>query len=152
MNSKTRYIIIAVGIFLIVMGVLVFFTQKKKSAPLPENITIKGKVEDITIANPLKNPAEIITEKDVVIAETDKYDILYFKYQEESFLITIKDKYNIQSARDLAENDLLKKLNISKEDACELNVSLGVPNFVSEKLSGKNYGLSFCPGGKSFDQ
>jgi len=47
--------------------------------------------------------------------------------------------------RTLAENALLKKLNISKTQACQLKVDIGMPYFVDKNIHPSFTTFSFCP-------
>jgi len=52
----------------------------------------------------------------------------------------------VKEARLKAEQYLLLKLKISKEQMCALNYTVSVPGFVNESLSSISLGFSFCPG------
>jgi len=70
---------------------------------------------------------------------------LLYSTKDNSFSISI-ERDPIAQNRILASEYLVSLLNISKSEACQLKVLLGVPYSVNEQLSGKNLGLSFCPG------
>ena len=76
------------------------------------------------------------------------YSIVFFE-DKTTFVITIY-KRPLSDTRLVAEQDLLKKIGLSEEEACHLNVNLGTIASVDENLSGKNFGLSFCPNGTPF--
>ncbi len=76
------------------------------------------------------------------------YSIVYFE-DKTTFVITIY-KRPLSDTRIKAEQDLLQKIGISEKEACNLNVNLGTIASVDENMSGKNFGLSFCPNGISF--
>jgi hypothetical protein len=82
-------------------------------------------------------------QKDAVIKDGINYTITYYT-QDQSFFISLTGG-DFHIARSAAEDGFLKKLDISKEDACRLYVSLTVPFFASQKASGEDYHLSFCP-------
>lgn len=111
------------------------------------NLTIPTTSGTVKIMDVTKNPVSK-SEDTLVIAKTDNYDIVYFP-KEQTFLITIESP-SVNQARISAEQDLLKILNVGIADACRLKVVLSVPFDVNQDLSGKNYGLSFCPSGISF--
>jgi hypothetical protein len=48
--------------------------------------------------------------------------------------------------REKASRYLLQELGITEAEACELNVYVGVTYETDKVLTGKNLGLSFCPG------
>lgn len=100
------------------------------------------KVKDFTI-----QPKD--ETKDSITAEKNAgFNIAYFK-NDQSFLITLEAE-PLKQNRQLAEQELLKMLQIDEQSACRLKVSLVVPYEISPDLSGKDYGLSFCPNGVSF--
>lgn len=104
--------------------------------------TSQGKIE---VNNVYKNPAANLANNAVAVIENDNY-ITDFYPQDESFAISIQNS-DLKTARAKAESDFLQALGITKEQACSLKVTLGVPYYVSPTASGKNYGLSFCPNG-----
>lgn len=55
-------------------------------------------------------------------------------------------KEPIAESRELAASFLMRKLNLSAEDLCTLNVQVTVPHWVNEFLAGQDLGFSFCPG------
>lgn len=81
---------------------------------------------------------------DGLIDEDPAFQIFYYDL-DQSFNIAILQE-PIAEVRKVAETQLLKRLQISTEDACSLLIVVATPGFVSEDLSGKNLGLSFCPG------
>lgn len=82
----------------------------------------------------------------VVIAENPEYHIQYVQ-DNNQFLIALlaTSTQQARQTREDAEEALLKTLGITN-DACKLDVSVGVPPSYSPELAGKNYRLSFCPG------
>jgi hypothetical protein len=121
------------------------FSVPEKSA---DKMTIKTTQGDIATNNLYKNPVELFSDNTVFFIENTDYHIS-FNPHDQSFLITLLNP-DIQTTRNRAEDDFLNALNITKNDACKLTLILGMPAFVNENLSGKNYGLSFCPNGKPF--
>lgn len=49
-------------------------------------------------------------------------------------------------ARRSAEAEFIARLDVSEDEACRLDVFVVVPPYIDEPLSGRNLGLSFCPG------
>jgi hypothetical protein len=74
---------------------------------------------------------------------------IYFDWSWKYFAISIQ-KQPIQKIREQAEQALLEQLNISREDACKLDVRLNILRGVGKFDGGQDYGLSFCPTGISF--
>ena len=117
-------------------------TQVESTDKLKIN-TINGGY--ITVEDFYKNPYTQVfdPQNDAVIKESDNYTITYYaKFQSFNIALTGGDLHFVRTE---AENALLEKLGISKEEACQLTVSLGVPYFANAKASGTEYGLSFCP-------
>jgi len=118
-------------------------------APPPkasEKLTLKTPGGDVVINDITKNPVSTGDNRAILFARTEDYDMLFFP-TDQGFIITLSQP-DIQIARTHAEEDFLKILGINKQQACRLTVSLAVPVSISEKASGLDYGLSFCPGSK----
>lgn len=79
-----------------------------------------------------------------VLAEKPNYNLEYFAL-DRTFTITLLDR-NLREARIAAEQDLLVRFNLTEEQACSLNVSVGTVVSVSQEFSGQSLGLSFCAG------
>lgn len=77
-----------------------------------------------------------------------EYSIIFFE-DKTAFTIIINAR-PLSETRTKAERALLEKLGITKEEACHLNVDLGVIASVDIDMSGRNFGLSFCPNGIPF--
>jgi hypothetical protein len=69
--------------------------------------------------------------------------------KQQGFIIAIINS-DLDKSRKFAEEDFLSILNITKDQACKLNVSMTVLSDISSLAGGGNYGLSFCPDGKPF--
>jgi hypothetical protein len=110
-------------------------------------MTLKTKQGDIETNNLYKNPLENLSKNGIVFGKSNDFIISFFP-QDQGFLITLLNS-DLATARTKAEDTFLQDLNILKDQACNLKVELNVPAFVSEKAAGVNYGLSFCPNGKS---
>ena len=50
------------------------------------------------------------------------------------------------------EQYLMGKLGLTQSQMCQLNYSVGVPNYVNTQFSGMNLGFSFCPGATKLPQ
>jgi len=85
-------------------------------------------------------------DNDAIISKGINYMIqFYAKYQSFNIVLTGGDLHVV---REEAENAFLDTLGITKDEACQLYVSLGTPYYVNVKTAGVEYGLSFCPNGK----
>ena len=117
-----------------------------------ENKVLYQKIQSfVKTAKPRGAPGTyLITEYPEVSAPSivSDYSIVYFE-DKTTFTITIY-KRPLEETRKRAEQDLLQKLGISEKEACNLNVNLGVIASVDEEISGRNFGLSFCPNSTSF--
>lgn len=82
---------------------------------------------------------------DAIIANNDDYHIEYQTIDQSFFIILMSS--NLQSARDSAEQELQKRLGITKDSFCQLRVVVSVPISVNNNAAGVDYGLSFCPNG-----
>lgn len=135
-------------IFLLIAGYL-WLSRGNGNEPLGEDqMEIETSGGSVRINNVYGNPVEVNPQKDALVKRTDDYDIVYLA-KGESFLITLS-RQPLEEARQKAENDFLGTLGISKDEACELNVSLKVPGNVDINLAGEDYGLSFCTHGRPF--
>lgn len=139
--KKTIYSLIA---FVFLIAVILFFANyflKTKN-----DLKISTNSGEMEVKNFYNLPTSKILSKnnDTTLADNTYYNI-YYNPQGSYFIILLYDK-NLKTSREKAEADLLKLLNINKEDACKLNIRVGVPFSVSEDYAGINLGLSFCNG------
>ncbi len=121
----------------------VTFLIPEKTAP---TMTLQTKKGNLQTNNLYQNPLEHLSH-DGIVFEKNNDAIASFFPQDQGFLITLLNS-DLEKARTEAENDFLQKLNITKDQACTLKVTLNTPSFVNQKAAGTNYGLSFCPNGK----
>ena len=113
-----------------------------------KNITIKTTAGDVTTNNIYQNALSQLSAGGVSFKNNNYYYIAYYP-QDQGFLIVMQNS-DIQTARQMAEDDFLQTLGITKAQACQLRVSLTVPSYIDKAAAGGNYGLSFCPNGKPF--
>ncbi len=106
--------------------------------PTGDTFTVGGK----EIKNIYNSAQNINDNGDAVFAQTESYQQVYI-LQAQYFIITVTGT-PFESARQAAEQDFLKKLGISQEDACVLDVRVGTPYFANPNEAGKTYKLSFC--------
>jgi len=88
-----------------------------------------------------------------LLVKTDQYETLAFSGTDgRSFLISIlTDK--VEEARGAAEEELLRRLGVSREIACGLPIRVVVSKLFYEELGlngGEDIKLGFCPGSKHF--
>lgn len=114
--------------------------QKISKGEIPKSETIT--ISDIEIGNFYKGKAQKTSYGDVLIETKDEYHIIYHP-ENESFLVSVLSS-PFETVREKAEEVFLKKLGITINEACKLDVSITTPRFINPIESGKIYGLSFC--------
>lgn len=112
--------------------------QPTEYSSVEEKMEIKG----IKVNNVYKNPIILNRKNDVTFFKNDKYEFVYLPYYQ-VFIITIVGS-PFQMYIKPAEEEFIKALGISKEQACKLNVELGTVVFANPDYAGKTYPLSFC--------
>lgn len=158
MNNKTLFIIFGVvGIIIVVVLVALVYNSRAQRAeefsvninqPLEDQIAVNTNSGEVLINDIQEEP--ILEVKDfpgVVFSESSRYSISYYS-DTQGFIITLLDS-DLKIARELAEEEFLEALGIDEDDACKLEVSLGVPWSIAAdyEVAGINYGLSFCSDG-----
>ncbi len=106
--------------------------------PEGEKIEISG----IPIKNPYISPVETNTTGDSLMTRDKGYDLVYIR-ESSQFIITIM-MTPFETYRQIAEQALLNRLEISADEACLLDVSIGTPQGVNPDEAGRRHGLSFC--------
>lgn len=115
--------------------------------PAPTIMISETPVKKINISGVLVNDffrfaKEVNKSGDVLFVDTEKYQILYFpKYNK--FLFSILSSPFVDIKKE-TEEDFLKTLGISQEDACRLPIEVTTPFFANPDYSGAIYTLSFC--------
>lgn len=155
MNMKKHFIIIAV-VFLLLVAFLgaIYLIQRKSQNSNKDGLVNNEEAGNqqnseqsiIKKINPTEKGAPLDEEGDAEIETTEEYSIVYYA-SDRSFFITVLRKPFYEN-RIMAEEKFVKKMNITKEEACKLNVVLTF----FDSGSYDNYGLSFCPNGKEFDE
>lgn len=168
-NMKKIVIIFIILIF--ILGIAFYFLFLRTSSPTPPPSQVNG--FPITPPSPppiLPNPDQktFIIEtpaggievnnfiKDAqpqandifLLKETGLYAI-YYDARFSSFSIILLAEPLI-SARQEAEIGILDIVRIDSGALCKLDISLTVPAAVNPNIAGKEYGISFCPGGIPF--
>lgn len=141
MKKHITITFVSIFIILIIILIGIIYAYNKSS----EQIIVNTDSGQVVIADIYQIGEEVKSENEVIIKTTDYYRLTYFK-DVDQFLITIIYD-DVFSARSLAEEDLLKYLDINENEACQLNVSVGVPFSYSQEYAGVELGLSFCEGG-----
>lgn len=139
-----RKFILLLLLIIIIVGLLTYILVAKRFQP--KEITISTEQGNVRIPDITKNPIENLSAGGVTFQLSDDFSIEYYP-EDKGFVITLLNR-DIEAAQMKAEQEFLRALEISKENACKLNVSIGVPYSVDENLAGGIYKMSFCPGGK----
>jgi hypothetical protein len=139
--------IILVLFLLVFIGVGLYLEKKQEPTDTSKPKIVvsekdKIKISSVTMNNFTKD-AEVISRGEVLrFEENDEFHIIA-RTKEGQFMISILGS-PFMEMRLKAEEALLRKLNITEEEACKLDVIITTPIFANEAESGKNYGLSFC--------
>lgn len=112
--------------------------QQQSSVQTGATIKLNG----VVVNNFLGSAKQINKQGDSALVKTNNYELIYFP-KNNSFLISILAS-PFERNRQLAEAELLRRLNISKEDACKLIIVTTTPAFVNANEAGQNFKLSFC--------
>ena len=132
---KKRIIIIVV--IVVLSGLAIFGligndkTSPESSLPIP------------TIAPFVPGSAEYIAQKEIVKDPQKEFTIVYDP-NSDLYIISILNK-PFDTIRLLAEQELVKSLKISEQDACKLKVSIGSPHFANPEQTETFTTFSFCP-------
>jgi hypothetical protein len=124
--------------------------------PIPQGdtFTVHSSKGSATVKNFFVDSVHPITGSAVYLADNDDYAIV-FSREDGEFLVQIfaHTREQAQTIRPHAEELLIKKLGVDQATACDkLNVAMEVPPSYNNRLSGINYGLSFCPDGLPIQQ
>jgi hypothetical protein len=173
--SPSKKIILSIAVFMLtgLLLIIYFYNKNATVAPAANQPTtaisqfpvipgekpsasestfgIKTNKGSVLVENLYNLPdAKPLSEDGVNFKNSQYYYMAYYPKQQ-GFLIAILDP-DIEKARGIAESDFLSILGLNKDAACKLNVSMTVPSDVNREASGGNYGLSFCPDGKTFSR
>ena len=114
--------------------------------PIPTQFESAGEVvpnDDYTEGVLVGNP-DIPSSQASQFVQNSEYVIQYTP-SSDSFLIVINSSpFNEQRAK--AENEFLDTLNISRQEACTLDVSITTPQWANPNETGTIHRLSFCTG------
>jgi len=88
---------------------------------------------------------EVTFQFDEGVANNEISYQIFFDDIDKSFTLSLLQE-PLASSRLNAEEALLKRLAVPKNDLCSMKIIVNTPSFVSEDYSGNNLGLSFCPG------
>lgn len=110
--------------------------------PQEEYVVIGTSSGVVRVKNFYKAAEKVIEQTEIVIKETPEYLFLYHAASGD-FELRVLGK-SPRSSRARAEEELLRLLGLSQEEACKLQVSVSVPYGADPLLKGGIYPLSFC--------
>lgn len=142
--NKFSNISIGIGIAIgaaIVLSLIVIILLLSRSSS--ETMTLETSRGPLSVNNFINDPVERVGNT-VGISRASQFSIVYFE-SENAFAITLLS-LPLSSARSTAEENLLQQLGIAAQDACALAISVSVPYTIDDDYSGRELGLSFCPG------
>lgn len=148
MNKRRLLIIILVAAFILgAVTVIAVLTKQATTTSAQPDIrggkllvdTPSGRV----VTNNIYTNALVNYPENGVGFGQSRFYVMSYTPTTDNFTITILDP-DIKVATTVAEADFLRLLNITKIEACELNVSLNVPYNVNPAYAGKSFSLSFC--------
>lgn len=132
---------------IIIINVILRAISPKKTPIETTSIPTPTPVKEINISgvkvnNFLDTPVRSDRQGDTVFMQKNIYQMTYLpKYN--SFIISIV-AIPFEENRATAGEDFINKLGISKDQACSLNVSIGIGCKLDLEHCGKSYPLSFC--------
>ncbi len=95
-------------------------------------------------------PQSVITDSvtnstTATLVENETYSLYAFSGTDgNSFMISLHSQ-NLRQARIDAEKELLRRLNVTQEQACKMYISVTVMTPYNDTLERNEVGLSFCP-------
>src|SRR3989338_2321121 len=159
MNSK-KLIILGVILFLIFLIIYLFFSLSESLPPQPvkppmtpapafkqvtpdvEKCGDRIKISNIEVNNFYTKAESISSDGVVSIFNNGQYQIGYIG-RGGFFQILVLD-FPFDRVREEAENEFVKILGISKEEACLLPVNLTTHQYANPEYAGEIFPLSFC--------
>ncbi len=118
-------------------GILPIETQKNY-----DKFSISTDEENVEVMDFRENVLESNSAGEMLLVDEKDYQIVYYA-PDQSFLMTLYT-LPIPETQKKAEDALLRILNISKEEACRLKVSIGVPYQLDPNYIGVRLPLGFC--------
>ncbi len=151
MQQIDRRIIIAVVslMVLLIISLLAYFAFRSEPSAPGKNLTeisIYGKDSSkVTVNNFYANPVETSTGMVTINRDTDLATYFYNEIGNK-FTITLNEATfeDFTKKKPLAEQEFLKLLGVTEEQACNLNVEVLNGGSFDPKLSGEVFSLSFC--------
>lgn len=154
--NKNKILLISFLIFLLALAGISFIAPKRTTdktptstpTPIPAAPTVintQGKinVSGVEINDIRVNPIIDNGIGDVLFIQNPKYQVGY-QGKFELFIINVLASPFEETRREV-ESEFVKKLGVSKQEACSLSVTIGSPSYAGvADFDGKKRGLSFC--------
>lgn len=155
MNKNfTRLMFVTLGILIILGSLIVVIRYVTNQSVTPdtsdETVTLGSGTDTVKMSNPIQSKDFVSLGSGMYVSdartlgESAGFSMVYYA-EGGSFAIDISGKPTAVY-REKASRYLLSVLNISETEACQLRLYVGVSHATDPSLSGKNLGLSFCPG------
>jgi hypothetical protein len=147
-NYKNLKIITGIGVVLILLGISYAVINSRTPEKIQQNdfsIPTEAKIElpsKVVVNNVYNNEGYTYDNGTKVFEKNDYYQITYSPTDDTFDIIILSDRFS--EGRTLAENALLSELEISKEEACQLNVRITTHPQLNPVEAENEYGLSFC--------
>lgn len=156
MNKKIYYIIL---ILIILLGLVTVYQvyEYVSNRPNIDSVTKRGviattkKIDFVTNGHTIRMndfyqfPVRKVDENALYISDQLEYGVMYWPNEDKFRLPVMAEPVKENSLK--AEAELLKLLDISKDDACTLNAVITGHYSVDPAFENNSeYNLSFCPG------
>ncbi len=154
MNNINIKVYLAIGAVFLLMGTgfiiyLLFFAGKTPQSQLNTsgNAQVNNSYPE-NIQKVLKNPKEVNGDW-LTLYSSDDF-IISYGVKGDIFAVDILTSPAEEKAK-VAEDTFVGLLGVDKTYACKLNISVKVPDAVDPRLSGYDFGFSFCPSAKHME-
>lgn len=145
-NSKFLQIAAVALFILLVIQVSRQPLQSQKNLP-PANKEKAGgekiEISGVSVNDFFKQLPEGASKDYVSIALVQNYYHVFYFAPDQLFTISIQ-RSPFDEMREIAEQEFLKSLDVSEENACKLNVQITTPLYANPGKAGQSYRLSFC--------
>lgn len=150
MNRRLIIVIIVVAVLVLgVVTAIAVLTRGSSSNSLNDQpnivnnqLFIQTDSGPVVTKNIYQSSLTTYPDNGVGFAHTGYYDMSYYP-KDNGFIITLLDE-NVIKANQEAEQDFLKILGITEEQACKLKVTIGVPHNVNPKFAGQVFAFDYC--------
>jgi hypothetical protein len=172
MNKKTIIYIVFTISFCLVAAIVYLIVNQSKTNTLVEKSSFEGASKKVLSGNNIILSTDsgdvemrnFFSSKNTTfnengdpqftdISSSPNYSFKYI-FDGDQFQVFLLSK-PLTQARKEAEEAVINKLSISKEDACKLRLFLYIPTSVDKDLGADeelSYGLSWCPGAYTFEE